>query len=151
MEAGKARPSKSRGTARALLVYSFVMGSPPMGALSGVFVLLVEDNEDARTILQFLLTYVGAFVTTAASAQSALDQLAQVKADVVVSDVNLDDNDTRWLIQQVRLHQSDTPFIAVSGRDYDRHEMRRAGFIAYLKKPVRQDVLVHKILKAVGR
>ena len=106
------------------------VGIAPFGALSGVFVLVVEDNDDARHILQSLLTYLGAFVSTATTAASALNQLSQIKADVVICDVNLPDNDALWLIEQVRQHQPETPFIAVSGQDYDEYEMRRVGFTA---------------------
>lgn len=127
------------------------MGVPPLGELSGIYALVVEDDDDARHILESLLTYLGAFVSTATSAAAALNILGQVKADVVVCDVNLGDNDALWLIQEVRQHQPETPFIAVSGQDYDEYEMRRVGFTAYLTKPVRHDVLVSRILRAVGR
>jgi DNA-binding response OmpR family regulator len=127
------------------------MGVPPLGELSGIFVLVVEDDADARHILESLLTYLGAFVSTAPSAEAARNILGQVKADVVVCDVNLGDQDALWLIRQARHHQPTTPFIAVSGQDYDEHEMTRAGFNAYLTKPVRHDVLVSTILRAVGR
>ena len=79
------------------------MGVPPsFDALSGLYVLVVDDDEDARTILQSVLTYLGAFVSTAASAGAALNTLAQVKVDVVVCDVNLGDYDALWLIQHIR-------------------------------------------------
>ena len=127
------------------------MGVPPPGELSGVLVLVVDDNDDAREILRSILAYLGAFVATAASAAAALNLLAQIQADVVVCDVNLGDADAMWLIREARQHQPVTPFIAVSGQDYDEDEMRRAGFMAYLTKPVRQDLLIGKILRAVGR
>lgn len=127
------------------------MGPPPFGALSGVFVLVAEDDEDARSILQSLLSHLGAIVTTAAGAQAALNILGQIRADVVICDVNLGDRDALWLIEEARRHQPDTPFIAVSGQDYDEHEMLRLGFTASLTKPVRQDLLVSTILRAVGR
>jgi CheY-like chemotaxis protein len=127
------------------------MGGSPFGALSDVLVLVVEDNPDSLNILQSLLSYLGAFVSAAATAQQALSILAQVKVDVVVCDVNLGDQDALWLIEQVRPHQPTTPFIAISGQDYDEHEMRLAGFSASLTKPLRHDLLVHMILEAVGR
>ena len=127
------------------------MGVPPLGELSGIFVLIVEDDDDARHILESLLAYLGAFVWTAVSAEAARTILGQVKTDVVVCDVNLGDQDALWLIQEVRQHQPETPFIAVSGQDFDEYEMRRAGFTASLTKPVRHDVLVSTILRAVGR
>ena len=127
------------------------MGTPPLGALSGVFILVAEDDADARSILQSLVSYLGAIVTTAVSARAALNILGQIRADVVVCDVNLGDQDALWLIEEVRQHQPNTPFIAVSGQDCDEHEMRRLGFIASLTKPVRQDLLVGTILRAVGR
>jgi CheY-like chemotaxis protein len=128
------------------------MGVPPsFDALSGLCVLVVDDNEDARTILQSVLTYLGAFVSTAASAAAALNTLAQVKVDVVVCDVNLGDYDALWLIRHITEHQPDTPFIAVSGQDYDEYEMRLAGFTAFLAKPVQQDLLIGTILAAAAR
>jgi DNA-binding NtrC family response regulator len=128
------------------------MGAPPpFGALSGVHVLVVEDDDDARAILESLLTYLGAFVSTAASAAAALNILGQVKADVVVCDVNLGDNDALWLIQHVQEHQPGAPFIALSGQDYDEYEMERVGFTTYLTKPVPHDLLVSKILRVLGR
>ena len=113
--------------------------------------LVVEDDDDARTILQSLLTYLGAFVSTADTAQTALSILSHIKADVVVCDVYLGDTDALWLIREARAHQTETPFIAVSAQDHDEYEMQRIGFSASLTKPVRQDVLVSKILSAVER
>ena len=127
------------------------MGVPPSGALTGVHVLVVEDDDDARDILQSVLTYLGAFVSTAATAHIALSILGHVKADVVVCDVYLGDADALWLIREARAHQPGTPFIAVSARDHDEYEMQRIGFTASLTKPVRHDVLVSKILRAVER
>jgi CheY-like chemotaxis protein len=128
------------------------MGRPPrLGALAGVVVLVVDDNEDARSILQSVLTYLGALVTTAASADAALSFLGQIRPHVVICDVNLGDNDARWLLQQAQAHQPDTPFIAVSGEDYDDHELRGAGFVAFLRKPLVHEVLVTEVLRAVAR
>ena len=127
------------------------MGVPPSGALTGVYVLVVEDDEDARNIMHSLLTYLGALVTTAATARAALNLLEQIKSDVVVCDVYLPDADALWLIGQARAHQPETPFIAISGQDHDEQEMLRLGFVASFTKPVSLDVLVSKILSAIGR
>jgi CheY-like chemotaxis protein len=127
------------------------VGVLPSGALAGVYVLVVEDDEDARNILQSLLTYLGALVTTAPSARGALNILEQVKTDVVVCDVYLGDADAMWLIGQARAHQPATPFIAISSEDHDEQEMLRLGFVASLTKPVALEVLVRKILSALER
>lgn len=126
------------------------MGSPLSGALLGVHVLVVEDDDDARNILQSLLSYLGAFVMTASSAHAALSILGEIRADVVVCDVYLGDQDALWLIGEVRAVQPDTPFIAVSSQDHDEDEMKRAGFVASLTKPVALDVMVRTILAAVS-
>ena len=127
------------------------MGVPPFGALTGLHVLVVEDDDDARDILRSVLTYLGAFVSTAATAQIAVNILDHIKADVVVCDVYLGDTDALWLIREARAHQPGTPFIAVSAQDHDEFEMRRTGFIASLTKPVSHEVLVSEILRAVAR
>ena len=126
------------------------MGVPPRyGALAGVFVLVVDDNEDAREILRSMLSYLGAIVATAASARAALNVLSQIRAGVVVCDVNLGDDDALWLIGQVQAQQpTPPPFIAISAQDYDADELRSAGFVSFLRKPVQHEVLVGEILRA---
>jgi CheY-like chemotaxis protein len=69
---------------------------------------------------------------------------------VVLCDVQLADEDAFWLIRQARPHQPRTPFLAVSGLDFDEHEMRQAGFVAFLTKPVDPVRLVGRILRAIG-
>ncbi len=125
------------------------MGSRTLGALSGVYALVVDDNVDARNIFQALLAYHGAFVVTSRSARDALRKLRQVKPDVVVCEVQLADRDALWLLGEARKRQATTPFIAVSGLDYDEPSMRASGFAAYLPKPVSQERLVQLILAAV--
>jgi len=122
---------------------------PPLRSLSGVFVLVVDDNDDAREILRSMLSYLGAIVATAASAAAALSVLGQIQPGVVVCDVNLGDNDALWLIRQVQVHQPAPPFIAISAQDYDEHELRAAGFAAFLRKPVQHAVLIAEVLRAL--
>jgi two-component system response regulator YesN len=127
------------------------MGAMPLDTLHGVSVLVVDDNGDAREILRAYLTYLGAFVVTANTAQDALRKLRQVTTDVVITDVRLGERDAMWLLTEARKYQPRTPFIAVSGLDYDEPDMQSAGFVAYLQKPVSYDRLVRVILAAVNR
>jgi len=52
--------------------------------LQGVHVLLVEDQTDGRALLHSMLTYGGALVTTADSAETALASLARLVPEIVV-------------------------------------------------------------------
>jgi CheY-like chemotaxis protein len=126
------------------------MGVPPrLRALAGMFVLVVDDNVDAREILRSTLTYLGAIVATAASATAALNILGQIQPGVVVCDVNLGAHDAFWLVRQVRtLLAAAPPFIAISAQDYDEDELQSAGFVAFLRKPIQHEVLVTEILRA---
>jgi CheY-like chemotaxis protein len=119
--------------------------------LAGVYALVVDDNADARKILEALLMYFGAFVITASSAPDALRKLRQVRPNVVVCDVQLGDRDAMWLLGEARKRQATMPFIAISGLDYDEPTMGAAGFAAYLPKPVNQERLVRAIQVALAR
>ena len=122
---------------------------PPHRALAGVFVLVVDDNVDAREILRSTLTYLGAVVATAASAPAALSILGQIQPGVVVCDVNLGARDAFWLVRQVRtLQAAAPPFIAISAQDYDEDELRGAGFVSFLRKPIQHETLIREVLRA---
>jgi CheY-like chemotaxis protein len=61
--------------------------------LDGLTVLVVDDEEDARLIIEEILREQGARVVTAASAVQALEVFAMTKPDVVVSDVGVPEMD----------------------------------------------------------
>ena len=57
--------------------------------LTGIHVLVVDDNEDALYVLRSYLEYHGACVLTARSGADALATLTQVRAHIIVSDLSM--------------------------------------------------------------
>ena len=119
--------------------------------LTGLHILVVEDNRDARAILRTLLTYYGALVTDAATVTEAVQALGQVAPDVVITDIFLGDTDALALIKVVRRRGWVAPFIAVSAQDFDSQFLESAGFAAYVRKPIDHVQLVDTILAVVER
>src|SRR3989442_789125 len=104
--------------------------------LSGIHVVVIADNEDARTIMKMVLEAHGAFVMVAASARDGLATLRQIAADVVVVDLTMPTEDGYWFIDQLKAQRRDgggtpPPAIAVSAYG-ERHSdtAMRAGFDA---------------------
>jgi CheY-like chemotaxis protein len=123
----------------------------PRGAvLTGLHILVVEDNRDARAILRILLQYYGALVTEATSGGDAVRTLQQVVPDVVVADMLLGAEDALLLLRDARKRGFRAPFIAVSAQDFDVEQLVAAGFEAYLRKPVDHQRLIDTILAVIG-
>ncbi len=121
------------------------------GALTGLHVLVVEDNADARAILTAVLEYCGAFVAQTATARDALRFLQQATPDVVVADMHLPDHDARWLVREARHLRTVAPFIAVSAEDFDQEELDAQGFSIFLRKPLDLPRLADAVLAVVRR
>ena len=127
------------------------MGSKPSAAtvdLTGVHVLIVEDDEDSRQLLATFLEYCGALVTMCHSTESALEDLAEYRPHVIVSDLSLPGADGLHFIRALRRLEpeagGDVPAIAVSGyvKDFTVADAKIAGYSGYLVKPVNLDDLV---------
>jgi len=116
--------------------------------LTGVHVLIVEDDEDSRQLLATFLEYCGALVTMCHSTESALEDLAEYRPHVIVSDLSLPGADGLQFIRALRRLEpeagGDVPAIAVSAfdKDFSAIEARKAGYTGYLVKPVNLDDLV---------
>jgi CheY-like chemotaxis protein len=114
----------------------------PRGSLSGVHVLLVEDEPDSLELIRAVLEYCGALVTGAMSADDALAVMRRVIPDVLVSDVMMPDRDGYWLIRRVRAlppHEGgEVPAVVVTALSFpeDRERVLSEGFQAHLVKPV---------------
>jgi len=121
------------------------------GALTGLHIVVAEDNEDSREILRTVLEYFGAFVTHAASAAAALRVLRGAAPDLIIADMRLGDHNATWLVREARKIPVKAPVIAISGLDFDEQRLQEHGFAAYLRKPVDHDRLVDTILAVVNR
>ncbi len=123
--------------------------------LSGIRVLVVDDDADSRDFVAFVLEQDGACVFTVSSAFEALQTLPQVKPDVLVSDISMPEMDGYMLIHQVRSWTPEQggqiPAIALTAfaRNNDQHKALKAGFQMHLSKPLNPEKLVAAIAKLV--
>jgi PAS domain S-box-containing protein len=111
-------------------------------SLKGIKVLVVDDDEDAREMLEAALSSYGAEVITAAGALNALDALASEEIDVLVSDINMPEIDGYELIRRVRAMKPEQggriPAVALTAyaRAEDRLRALKSGYQTHMPKPV---------------
>jgi CheY-like chemotaxis protein/anti-sigma regulatory factor (Ser/Thr protein kinase) len=118
--------------------------------LSGLVVLVVEDDVDARHLAKRVLNDAGAEVIEAANAQAALLALDRGGIDILVSDIGMAGEDGYGLIRQARARGfgADTlPAIALTAfaRLQDREDALAAGFQDHLVKPFDAQSLIMRV------
>ena len=106
-------------------------------------------------MITFVLEQDGAFVIAVSSAFEALQTLAQVKPDVLVSDISMPEMDGYMLIHQVRTltpeQGGQIPAIALTAfaRNDDQEEALKAGFQMHLSKPLNPEKLIAAVVRLV--
>jgi signal transduction histidine kinase/ActR/RegA family two-component response regulator len=115
--------------------------------LTGVSILIVEDNDDARRLLTTILKRSGAAVQPAESVSRALILLRASHPDIIISDIEMPGEDGYSLIRKVRLEESPSsriPAIALTAytQSADRVRALDAGFQTHMAKPVEPAELV---------
>ena len=132
----------------------------PGRRLSGVRVVAVDDEPDARAVLRRLLEDQGAVVRTAGSAAETVALFAAEVPDVLVSDIGMPGEDGHALIGRLRRRPPSAggAVAAVALTAYahatDQAKALAAGFDAFLSKPVEPAALasaVAALLSGAGR
>jgi CheY-like chemotaxis protein len=137
--------------------------------LDGVQVLVVDDEPDARELVESLLRRCGAAVTSVASASEAMRSIEVGWPDVLLSDIGMPGEDGYSLIRQVRSMErqrrdrergegADTktrplPAVALTAfaaRD-DRRRALREGYQMHVPKPVEPEELASVVASLTGR
>jgi CheY-like chemotaxis protein len=114
-------------------------------SLGGARVLVVEDNDDNRDLVELVLSEAGAEVRAARDAKDALHLLLMWRPSVIVSDLTLPGTDGLALLREIRsAHQIHVPAICVTGRAEGdvRGDAIAAGFQGCLSKPFDPNDLV---------
>jgi signal transduction histidine kinase/ActR/RegA family two-component response regulator len=110
--------------------------------LSGLSVLLVDDEADARELMRAALESAGATVTDTASAGEAWDALSRQPYHVLLSDIGMPGVDGIELIRRVReattpeLRAMPAAAVTAFARSDDRVRALRAGYQRHVSKPI---------------
>ncbi|MEH2114201.1 AAA family ATPase [Nostoc sp.] len=119
--------------------------------LSGLEILVVDDDADMREFLPFMLEQYGATVTVVASAIEALTALSQSQPNLIVSDIGMPEMDGYMLMRQIRSLEPEQgkriPAIALTAYagEIDQKQAIAAGFQQHISKPVDPEELVKAI------
>jgi PAS domain S-box-containing protein len=114
--------------------------------LTGIKVLVVDDEEDSVAAVKRILTRRGAEVRGASSMHEALGEFTQFAPDVVLSDIGMPEHDGYELITRLRALPGGrtVPAVALTAlaRAEDRTRALRAGYQLHVAKPVDFDELI---------
>jgi CheY-like chemotaxis protein len=125
--------------------------------LMGLRVLIVDDEPEARILIQEVLELCGAKAEECGTAEEALERLTAGKFDILVSDIGMPEEDGYSLIERVRSLPAEKggriPAIALTAyaRVEDRVRALKAGFQAHLPKPIEPVELAAVVASQTGR
>lgn len=129
----------------------------PEGVLGGCHVLLIEDHEDSRELLESILQTSGAEVTAVASAADAFTAFSERLPSVVISDIELPEEDGFTLMRKLRDYErqeglGSTPAIAVTAHSISEARVRalRCGYQTFMVKPIHPPELVALVESMCG-
>jgi PAS domain S-box-containing protein len=126
--------------------------------LSGVRVLLVDDDADGRDLIAIMLTQDGAEVRTAGSVREAMSALDVWQPHAVISDIGMPEEDGYQLIEQLRAWERKRgeirlPAVALTAyaRPDDRLRALSAGYQAHVPKPVGPTELITVMMSVINK
>jgi len=143
----RAHPSSPKATAPAFKALD----------LSGLTVLAVDDELDARELIKRVLEDCGARVITAGTAAEALLLAEQERPHMLLSDIGMPAEDGFELLKRLRAlgrdRGGDIPAVALTAfaRSEDRTRALRAGFRMHVSKPVEPSELIATVANIAGR
>jgi len=118
-----------------------------------VRVLVVDDEEPVRNLLQRVLKEAGYDVVTAVNGQEALDKVSQLNAGVVLLDIKMPGMSGMEVLRQLTANRPETCVVmaTAAGDAQTAVEAMKAGAYDYITKPFNRDDVVLKVQKAIEK
>jgi signal transduction histidine kinase/CheY-like chemotaxis protein len=123
----------------------------PATSLTGISVLVVDDDDGSREVVAAYLESRDAVVLTASSADQAIEMVQRERVDVLLADIAMPHEDGYGLIRRLRAMDAKgigaIPAAALTAfaRDEDRKQTLQAGFQMHLTKPVDRRLLIEAV------
>jgi two-component system cell cycle response regulator DivK len=112
-------------------------------------ILLIEDNEQNRYLVTFLLEQKGYTIAAAVDGRRGLDLAATMHPSVILLDIQLPAMDGYAVARALRQmpHLSTVPVVAVTSYAMpgDREKALEAGCDGYIEKPINPDSFVDEV------
>jgi len=124
------------------------------GALRGITVLVIDDNEDAAQAMALLLTGSGATVQVANNGRAGVALARSLRPAVVLLDIGMPGMDGYETCRLLRHdHHADIEIVALTGwgQERDRQSAFTAGFDAHLTKPADPARVINVVRQARRR
>jgi CheY-like chemotaxis protein len=119
--------------------------------ISGLKVLLIDNEPDALDLLESMLAQYGANTIIATSAMEGFNLVATARPDIIIADIGMPEKDGYQFMQEVRnlppQEGGATPAIALTAFAHpeDRKKAIRSGYQAHLSKPFEYSELLAAI------
>jgi PAS domain S-box-containing protein len=125
--------------------------------LSGLRILVVDDEPDACSLIKRVLDRCHAEVVTASSAEEALPLVEAGQPDMLISDIGMPNVDGYELLRRIRAlgpaRGGRVPAIALTAfaRPEDRMRSLSAGYSVHVSKPIEPEKLTATVANLAGR
>ena len=127
------------------------MSAPKGSQKKTIRVLVVDDEEGIRTLIQTILRRAGHQADLAESALSAQEMLAAKEYDVVVSDIQMPGLSGLELLKNLQRSIPDVPVILITGYpsvETATEAVRASSAVDYLSKPISNAQLIRTVERA---
>lgn len=116
-------------------------------------ILLVDDNEKIRKLMEIYLKQEGYHVLHAEDGESALETLSSLNADLVIVDIMMPGMDGYELTKELREARLNMPILMVTAKDAfaDKKTGFEIGADDYMTKPVDMEELVLRVKALLRR
>ena len=117
--------------------------------------LVVEDSPTMRQLIVFALSRIrGLTCTEADDGVDALKKLANMRFDIVITDINMPIMDGLKLVKRIRTDEihKNTPIMIITteGADEDRQRALALGANCYIAKPIQAPLVISKVKELLG-
>ena len=121
--------------------------SRQLASLEGVRILIAEDNKVNMSIAKRFMTKWGIQVDEAVNGVEAVERFRNGSYDLMLIDLEMPEMDGPSALREIRRFNRNVPAMAFTAAVYDNMEndLMKKGFVDYIHKPFRPEVLHNKI------